>query len=127
MSKIKSPSRNNAASEDFLWRSEQGHQQAGADSRGAETGDLHPNWLKKWRCLRAGTDDDRRSEKPAELMRDLQNQIAQTPAHTMAGLQAQAELISELAWNDVTAATARRLVAGLKRLQRSDAQKSESV
>lgn len=53
-----------------------------------------------------------------ESARDLQDKIAHSPAETLAGLQAQAELISELAWNDVVAATARQLIAGLKRLQR---------
>jgi hypothetical protein len=52
-----------------------------------------------------------------DAIRELQEKIAHTPAMTLAGLRAQAELISELAWNDVVAATARQLLAGIKRLQ----------
>ncbi len=127
MSKIESPSRNDSASEGVSRRPEHGHQPADTICQGVEVVDPHPNWLKKWRCLRAGSGGGRMSERPAELVGELQSKIAQTPAQTMAGLQAQAELISELAWNDVVAATARRLVAGLKRLQRSDTGSSGSA
>ncbi|NJO38190.1 MAG: hypothetical protein HC871_11990 [Rhizobiales bacterium] len=54
-----------------------------------------------------------------ESVHDLQTKIAHTRAETLSGLQAQAELIAELAWNDIVAATARQLLAGIRRLQRS--------
>ncbi|MEZ5935071.1 MAG: hypothetical protein R3F54_24700 [Alphaproteobacteria bacterium] len=84
-----------------------------------EAVDPHPAWLKRWRCLRTdlGIDDD--ADRTREAADDLQAKIAHTPAQTLAGLQAQAELIAELAWNDVVAATARQLLAGIKRLRRS--------
>lgn len=111
MSKIDSPSRSKTVSAELSPRPKHGHRQPDADP--------HPNWLKKWRSLRAGPGGGRVPEKSSELIGELQSKIAQTPASTLAGLQAQAELISELAWNDVVAATARRLVAGLKRLRQS--------
>ncbi len=122
MSKIESPSRNSTISAEFPSRVEQGRQMPDADlaSRGVDIVDPHPNWLKKWRSLRAGPGGGRISDGSSESIGDLQSRISQTPAHTLAGLQAQAELISELAWNDVVAATARRLISGLKRLQQTD-------
>ncbi len=120
MSKIESPSRNRRVSAEISPRPEHGHR-TNETWPGDVAMDPHPNWLKKWRSLRAGPGGGRISESSAELIGELQNQIAHTPANTMAGLQAQAELISELAWNDVVAATARRLVAGLKRLRQLDA------
>lgn len=123
MSKIVSSSRKDTASAEALPRSEHGRQTPDAHPawQGVDVVDPHPNWLKKWRSLRTGPGGARVPESSAELIGELQNQIAHTPASTLAGLQAQAELVSELAWNDVVAATARRLVAGLKRLRQSDA------
>ena len=118
MSEIGSLSRNDAASADASLRSHDGRQPPDAESTcsNIDIVDPHPNWLKEWRRLRAGPGGGQVSESPAELVGELQNRIAHTPANTLAGLQAQAELISELAWNDVVAATARRLVAGLRRI-----------
>ncbi|MGI9485686.1 MAG: hypothetical protein ACR2RF_07350 [Geminicoccaceae bacterium] len=123
MSKIESSSRNKAVSAELPSRPKHGHRPPEACSpwQGAEAVDPHSNWLKKWRSLRTGFGGGRISDGSADLIKELQNKIAHTPAGTIAGLQAQAELISELAWNDVVAATARRLVAGLKRLHRSNA------
>ncbi|MEM7042622.1 MAG: hypothetical protein AAF543_07410 [Pseudomonadota bacterium] len=81
--------------------------------------DPHPGWLRNWRSLRAGFDGGDALSSWSEKARELQNRIAHTPAHTLEGLQAQAELISELAWNDVVASTARELLKGIKRLRRS--------
>ncbi|MEM8950733.1 MAG: hypothetical protein AAGA21_09450 [Pseudomonadota bacterium] len=122
MSKMESSSRNRTVSAELPSRPEHDQQAQGPDlaSHGIDGVDLHPSWLKKWRSLRTEPGGIRMSDRSDESVGDLQNRIAQTPAHTLAGLPAQAELISELAWNDVVAATARRLVAGLKRLQRPD-------
>ncbi len=114
MSKIESSTRNKPVSAEFPPRPEYGQ-------RPDEAVDPHPNWLKKWRSLRAGSGGGRLADGSQDLIGELRDKIAHTPASTMAGLQAQAELISELAWNDVVAATARRLVAGLKRLRQLDA------
>gem|GEM_PF-4116213 len=99
-------------------RPSHGHQPSHADPvdgrRDADIADPHPSWLKDWRRLRASLS----GRKDSEPVRELQNKIAHTPAGTLVGLQAQAELIAELAWNDVVAATARQLIAGVKRLQR---------
>jgi len=79
--------------------------------------DRHVYWLREWRTLQAGGLDDHGSASDRRaMMRELQNKIADIPAETLSGLRAQAELISELAWNDVVARTARQLSAGLKRL-----------
>lgn len=94
---------------------------AGADLEARQAADPHPSWLKTWRRLRARLVGSRPAGPAQEPVRELQDKIAHTPAGTLAGLQAQAELISELAWNDVVAATARQLVAGLKRQQRPGA------
>jgi len=75
--------------------------------------DPHLAWLKQWRCLRIELSEG----KAHGALVELQRSIADTPAGTLAGLQAQAELIAELAWNELVAATARQLIAGLKRLQ----------
>ena len=122
MSKTDQPSQEKPATVEGLSRPIHGHQQSGP--LGADGGrqefdavDLHPTWLKKWRSLRAGLGGIGGSQNTAEAARELRDQIAHTPACTLAGLQAQAELISELAWNDIVAATARQLIAGLKRLQ----------
>lgn len=123
MSKIESPSRNKSVSAEFSSRPKHGRRPADDDPacRGIDVVDAHSDWLKKWRSLRAGSGGGRAPESSSELIGELQSKIAHTPAGTLAGLQAQAELISELAWNDVIAAAARRLVVGLKRLQQSDA------
>ena len=122
MSSSDRSSRDEPASTEALSRPRHGHQPSDAAclDRGRQPLDVvdpHPAWLKKWRSLRAGLGDIGGSQSVAEAVRELQDQIAHTPACTLAGLQAQAELISELAWNDVVAATARRLIAGIKRLQ----------
>ncbi|MGI9435916.1 MAG: hypothetical protein ACR2Q4_13995 [Geminicoccaceae bacterium] len=82
--------------------------------------DPHVAWLKEWRHLRTQIDHERSprdsSAASNKRLRWLQDQIAHTPAATRSGLLAQAELICDLAWNDVVAATARHLVAGLKRM-----------
>ena len=82
-------------------------------------GDQHASWLKEWRTLRTGgIGGEGTLVGWRSSMRALERKIAETPATTLSGLRAQAELISELAWNDVVAATARQLLAGLKRLDR---------
>ena len=123
MSKAESSSRDKAVSAEFPPRHKPDHRPPEACSQwqATEAVDPHSNWLKKWRSLRTGSGRGRNSDGCADLIGELQNKIAHTPASTIAGLQAQAELISELAWNDVVAATARRLVAGLRRLRRSGA------
>jgi hypothetical protein len=125
MPKPEQPSRGGAASEQHLPRPDHGHGHriAGARSDGHEPPgidavDPHPSWLKRWRCLRAGLGANvQPSETSREAALELQDKIAHTPANTLEGLQAQVELISELAWNDVVATTARQLLAGIKRLQ----------
>ena len=113
------PSRHDHLSGESLPRPGHGHQPVDADPvdrrASSEIADPHPSWLKEWRSLRAGLDKGEDSRQ----LRDLRNKIAHTPAGTVAGLTAQAELIAELAWNDVVAATARQLIAGLKRQQRA--------
>lgn len=99
----------------MLPRPEHGHRLSETEVEGA---DLHPSWLKTWRRLRAELAGNRQARVSQEPVHDLQDKIAHTPATTLAGLQAQAELIAELAWNDVVASTARQLIAGLKRQQR---------
>ena len=109
-------------------RQDQGRRaEDGAAGRVQGTGsdaDPHPIWLRNWRSLRAGFDGRHASRAQDEKARELQNSIAHTPARTLAGLQAQAELISELAWNDVVASTARELLKGIKRLRRSNSERS---
>ena len=83
-----------------------------------DVADPHPFWLKEWRSLRAGLAGGGPSaEDMSATARRLRDDIAKTPATTLAGLQAQAELISELAWNEVVATTARQLLAGIRRLK----------
>lgn len=79
--------------------------------------DHHASWLKEWRSLRSDVAGQGRAHGGDGALRELRDNIAHTPAMTLAGLQAQAELISELAWNDVVAATARQLLWGIKRLR----------
>ncbi len=79
--------------------------------------DAHASWLKEWRSLRSEVGGHKRASITGAAIGELQDKIAHTPALTLVGLQAQAELISELAWNDVVAATARQLLKGIKRLQ----------
>lgn len=125
MPKIEKPPSGEAASKRVLPRPRHGHQAPGVDAASnsrdrPDVIDPHPSWLRKWRSLRTGVGGSAAdAEASREQARDVQNKIAHTPANTLAGLQAQAELICELAWNDVVAATARQLHAGLKRLQRS--------
>ncbi|MGI9508062.1 MAG: hypothetical protein ACR2QJ_01780 [Geminicoccaceae bacterium] len=125
MSKIEKPLLGEAGSELGLSRPRHGHQLRDGDPDSGspdhpDVVDPHPSWLKNWRSLRAGLGSaGRDAEASRASARELQDKIAHTPAHTLAGLQAQTELISELAWNDVVAATARQLLAGLKRLQRT--------
>lgn len=113
------PPRHDPLSGDRLPRPGHGHRSIDADpvdSRpDANIADPHPSWLKRWRSLRAGLNKGEDSQQ----VRELRDKIAQTPAGTLAGLQAQAELIAELAWNDVVATTARQLITGLKRQQRA--------
>ena len=78
--------------------------------------DPHASWLKEWRSLRSEAGGHSTTDNAGAVIRDLQGKIAHTPATTLAGLQAQAELISELAWNDVVAATARQLLSGIKQV-----------
>ena len=117
-----------AASEPPLPRPRHGHQPADAepadmDRSGAGPNpaieDPHPSWLKRWRSLRTDLGGRGGTQASRDMARELQDKIAHTPAATLAGLQAQAELISELAWNDVVASTARQLIAGIRRLRRS--------
>lgn len=84
---------------------------------GGDQIDPHPDWLKRWRCLRTGLGGEQAQARTRETINDLQGLIAHTPAVSLAGLQAQAELIAELAWNDIVASTARQLLAGIRRLQ----------
>ncbi|MGI9420457.1 MAG: hypothetical protein ACR2RA_21765 [Geminicoccaceae bacterium] len=128
MPKSDQPPRTGTATGELLPRPKHGHQSPGADPGDVEQGarrntadiaDQHPSWLKTWRRLRAELVGSRPGKAAQGPARELQDKIAHTPAHTLAGLQAQAELIAELAWNDVVAATARQLIAGLKRLQRT--------
>ena len=129
MPKSDQPPRAGVAIEKLLPRPKHGHQSPGAEPsdveqdarRAADIADQHPSWLKTWRRLRAELVGSRPGKEAQGPARELQDKIAHTPAHTLAGLQAQAELIAELAWNDVVAATARQLIAGLKRLQRTGA------
>ncbi|MDH3660484.1 MAG: hypothetical protein OEU92_10740 [Alphaproteobacteria bacterium] len=124
MSKPTRPSPSEATRAELPPRPRHGHQSSDAGlvavrRQGGDASDPHPAWLKKWRTLRTELGGVRGSESAAQSVRDLQEWIAHTPAGTLAGLQAQAELISELAWNDAVAATARQLIAGIKRLRRS--------
>ena len=111
------PPRHDHLSGDRLPRPGHGHQPIDDDPvdrrSDAEVTDPHPSWLKEWRSLRAGLSKGEDSQQ----VRDLRDKIAHTSAGTLAGLQSQAELIAELAWNDVVATTARQLIAGLKRQQ----------
>lgn len=102
---------------------ETGSRQQPAASQPKQPVDPHPAWLATWRRLRAGTGGGGGRGASRESVRELhslRDQIAHTPAETLAGLQAQAELISELAWNDVVASTARQLIAGLKRQRKKN-------
>ena len=122
MPKIEKPPSRKAASKPVLSRPRHGHRSSAVDTVGESRDrhdviDPHPSWLRKWRSLKAEVGGGENAEASREQLRDLQSRIAHTRADTLAGLQAQAELISELAWNDVVAATARQLLAGLKRLQ----------
>jgi hypothetical protein len=102
-----------------LARSEHGQSRGGRPGQSSsESADPHASWLKEWRSLRSEAGGHKRTDNAGAAIRELQNNIAHTPAWTLAGLQAQAELISELAWNDVVAATARQLLSGIKRLQK---------
>lgn len=86
---------------------------------GTNAEDPHVAWLKEWRYLRAQMAGEKinpsSTASPNERLRWLRDQIAHTPAKTTAGLLAQAELICDLAWNEVVASTARHLAAGLRR------------
>jgi hypothetical protein len=87
----------------------------------AQVSDQHASWLKEWRTLRTGgIGGEGAMVGWRSSMRALERKIAETPATTLSGLKAQAELISELAWNDVVAAAARQLLAGLKRLDKEN-------
>lgn len=119
-----------AASEPPLPRPEHGHRQAESGPADGDQADAdpspdvedpHPNWLKTWRSLRVESGGRRQPNPSGGQIRELQDKIAHTPAGTLAGLQAQAELISELAWNDVVASTSRQLIAGIRRLRKSGA------
>jgi hypothetical protein len=118
MSKPERPSQDETVSAEALSRPRHGHQPSDV-GHVVDIVDPHPAWLKKWRSLRTGLSGGRSPEGSVQSLRELQTKIARTPAETLAGLRAQAELISELAWNDVVAATARQLIAGIKRLQQS--------
>lgn len=124
MCKIERLAEAKGVSRQLLPRPDHGHQPRGGqidetNSRNVDSLDPHSSWLKEWRSLRASSGGGDVEASRAEV-RQLQEKIAHTPAETLAGLQAQAELISELAWNDLVAAAARRLLAGIKRLQRSE-------
>lgn len=119
MSKHEPPSAAGAAADHGLPRPGHGHASRGDDDRGTgqpaeAASDPHPAWLKELRRLRAGT-EKAIDPSSADRVRWLQDKIAHTPAGTREGLLAQAELIADLAWNDIVAATARHLVAGIKR------------
>lgn len=121
MSKFERTTRGEAVSSKPLPRPQRRHRQPDAQaSRETDAIDPHGAWLKAWRTLLSETGDHGDAETRRAMVRELQEKIAHTPAATLAGLRAQAELISELAWNDLVAATARQLLAGIKRLQRSD-------
>lgn len=117
MSKNQFPPRGGFAASETSSRTRYGKLSSSAKRQVTDASDPHASWLKHWRSLRAGLGVGGGSNKDSESARELRNYIAHTPAKTLAGLQAQAELIAELAWNDVVAATAHQLIAGLKRLQ----------
>ena len=115
MSEFKHTVRGEAVSPENLERPKPGLQ---SDDANASAVDRHASWLKEWRSLRADIGGQGSAHDLNIVIRELQDKIAHTPAVTLVGLQAQAELIAELAWNDVVAATARQLLWGIKRLQR---------
>ncbi len=119
MSKL-DPSSSTTPAEDSRAVEEEASVAADVSRGGRADGDFadpHPFWLKEWRSLRAGLAGGGPSaEDMSATIRRLRDDIAKTPAKTLAGLQAQAELISELAWNEVVATTARQLLAGIKQL-----------
>ena len=115
MSEFERSVRDEADAAEIQKRPEHGHQK---DEAERSTVDRHASWLKEWRSLRSDVSGQRGAHNRNVMIRELQDKIAHTPAMTLVGLQAQAELISELAWNDVVAATARQLLWGIRRLQR---------
>jgi hypothetical protein len=82
--------------------------------------DLHPVWLEELRLLNAsrapGLDRPGLVAELATRVRELRRAIVDTPARSRDGVLAQAELICDLAWNEVVAAAARQVVTGIRRL-----------
>ena len=120
MSEFERSVRDEADAAKIQKRPEHGHQKDEAERSTVDRqgSDRHASWLKEWRSLRSDVSDQHGAHNRNVMIRELQDKIAHTPAMTLVGLQAQAELISELAWNDVVAATARQLLWGIRRLQR---------
>ncbi len=91
--------------------------------------DLHPAWLEELRLLRAmrAPDLDRPglAAEFAARTAALEQQLSAIPATTRAGVIAQAELICDLAWNQLIAATARQVLAGIRRLWPAEAAASD--
>lgn len=62
--------------------------------------DPHPEWLAQWRIARAAVNDrsfpdDCENHPLWPVFEDMENRIANTPAHTPAGMAAQLSLIIE--------------------------------